>query len=58
MHFIDDSEVELTGPYSVIGRACVLHRNVDDLGDGTSPESSVNGNSGARIACGIIGITS
>ena len=27
-----DHQVTLYGPHSVIGRACVLHRDTDDLG--------------------------
>ncbi|CAG7718354.1 unnamed protein product [Allacma fusca] len=51
---VTDSVVSLIGPYSVIGRAIVVHENIDDLGvnDG---ESKKTGNAGSRIACGIIG---
>jgi len=37
-----------TGPTSFIGRSVVVHANADDFT--TQP----SGNSGARIACGVI----
>lgn len=46
--------VMLSGPYSVVGRAMVIHSNADDLGLGGNEESLKTGNSGARISCGII----
>ena len=51
-----DREVKLFGPLSVIGRACVLHKDVDDLGKGGHELSLTTGNAGARIACGVIGM--
>ena len=53
-----DHQVNLYGPYSVVGRSCVLHRNEDDLGLGENEESKKTGNAGARIACGVIGLAS
>jgi len=41
----------------VIGRSCVLHRLTDDLGEGGNEESKKTGNAGARIACGVIGLS-
>jgi Cu-Zn family superoxide dismutase len=38
-----------TGNASVLGRSVVLHEKSDDL------KTQPSGNSGARIACGIIG---
>lgn len=50
------ANVSLTGPNSVIGRALVIHAMTDDLGRGMSPQSSMTGNAGARLACGVIGL--
>ena len=50
-----DSQVTLFGPFSVVGRSCVIHRDTDDLGKGGNDASKLNGNAGARIACGVIG---
>jgi Cu-Zn family superoxide dismutase len=39
----------------IVGRSIVLHEGPDDLGKGNNLESSKSGNSGKRVACGIIG---
>lgn len=52
---LTDSLIKLTGPYSIIGRSLIIHKDIDDLGKGNSDKSKINGNSGARIAYGIIG---
>jgi len=47
--------IQLTGPFSVIGRAVVIHAGTDDLGQADNEGSHTTGNSGARSACGVIG---
>lgn len=47
---IHDREISLRGPHAVIGRSLVVHKMADDL------KSQPTGNSGERIACGVIGI--
>ncbi|VDM72127.1 unnamed protein product [Strongylus vulgaris] len=52
--FIGGGRLSLTGPQSIVGRTVVVHAGQDDLGQGTANDSSTTGNSGARVACGII----
>lgn len=58
---IDAPNLTLTrGKTAIIGRMIVVHEREDDLGTGKGKErreSLLTGNSGPRIACGIIGIT-
>ncbi|KAL6728638.1 hypothetical protein Aduo_010392 [Ancylostoma duodenale] len=51
---ITDNVLSLTGPQSIVGRAIVIHADPDDLGRGNAPTSNTTGNSGARVACGVI----
>uniref|UniRef100_A0A0H5R428 Superoxide dismutase [Cu-Zn] n=1 Tax=Spongospora subterranea TaxID=70186 RepID=A0A0H5R428_9EUKA len=53
---ITDNQIALMGANNVMGRAFVVHENVDDLGKGGHPLSKTTGNAGGRLACGIIGI--
>merc|ERR1712071_92348 len=53
---LTDKLVKLNGPQSVIGRAFVVHADVDDLGKGGHELSLKTGNVGGRLACGVIGI--
>lgn len=58
-----DELIDLSGPYSIIGRSVVIHDKKDDLGlyrnedSERGRESATTGNAGKRIACAIIGIT-
>lgn len=52
---IVDSQIKLSGPYSIIGRAVVVHADEDDLGMGGFDDSLTTGHAGSRIACGVIG---
>ncbi|KAI0982276.1 hypothetical protein GJ496_009172 [Pomphorhynchus laevis] len=54
---ITDNIITLHGELSVIGRSLVVHAKEDDLGLGNSPESPTTGNSGARVCCGVIGLS-
>ncbi|OBZ85942.1 Superoxide dismutase [Cu-Zn] [Choanephora cucurbitarum] len=47
--------VFLSGKFSTIGRAIVIHADEDDLGLGNNSNSTLTGNSGKRWACGVIG---
>ena len=52
---IKDKLIKLRGKYSIIGRSVVIHEDEDDLGRGNHKFSLTTGNSGKRIACGVIG---
>ncbi len=45
-----DDVITLNGPFSIIGRAVVVHAGADDL------TSQPSGAAGPRAACGVIGI--
>jgi len=46
-----DSYISFSGPHSIIGRAIIVHEGEDDL------TSQPTGAAGARVACGVIGLT-
>jgi len=51
-----DNFIKLRGSKSnIIGRGLIIHEDEDDCGNGENPESLITGNSGARIACAVIG---
>ncbi|KAM7502186.1 hypothetical protein LguiB_001090 [Lonicera macranthoides] len=54
---IVDTQIPLTGPNAVIGRALVVHELEDDLGKGGHELSLTTGNAGGRLACGVVGLT-
>ncbi|CAF1183343.1 unnamed protein product [Rotaria sordida] len=53
---ISDSIIQLYNntARSIINLPVVVHTQMDDLGTGTSPNSTTTGNAGGRIACGNI----
>ncbi|MGD7340675.1 superoxide dismutase family protein, partial [Ralstonia pseudosolanacearum] len=54
---IVDTQIPLSGPTAVVGRAFVVHELEDDLGKGGHELSLSTGNAGGRLACGVIGLT-
>mmetsp|Transcript_7218 Transcript_7218/g.10737 ORF Transcript_7218/g.10737 Transcript_7218/m.10737 type:complete len:154 (+) Transcript_7218:67-528(+) len=55
---IEDRQVKLIGPHSIIGRSIVVKSNPDDMGRGGNELSLSTGNSGQRLAGGVVGIAS
>eukprot|EP00252_Welwitschia_mirabilis_P023735 TRINITY_DN679_c0_g1_i1.p1 TRINITY_DN679_c0_g1~~TRINITY_DN679_c0_g1_i1.p1 ORF type:complete len:155 (-),score=25.00 TRINITY_DN679_c0_g1_i1:493-957(-) len=53
---ITDSQIPLSGPNSIVGRAVVVHADPDDLGKGGHELSKTTGNAGGRVACGVVGL--
>jgi len=47
---LTDPSMTLSGPNSIIGRGIIVHAGEDDL------KTQPTGSSGARVACGVIGI--
>ena len=54
---VEDKVVKLIGPHSVIGRSIVIYSGEDDCGRGGHELSLLTGNSGNRVAAGVIGIS-
>jgi Cu-Zn family superoxide dismutase len=55
---LEDRQVKLIGPHSIIGRCILVKSNEDDLGRGGHEYSLSTGNSGQRVAGGVVGIAS
>ncbi|KAI8923959.1 superoxide dismutase [Entophlyctis helioformis] len=56
-HTLTDTQASLWDHQrSIVGRALVIHANVDDLGLTDNPQSKIVGNAGGRLACGVLGI--
>lgn len=53
---LEDRVVKLIGPHSIIGRSLVVKAGEDDLGRGGHDLSMTTGNSGPRVAGGVVGI--
>ncbi|CUA76549.1 Superoxide dismutase [Cu-Zn] [Prionace glauca] [Rhizoctonia solani] len=53
---IYDKVISLSGETNIIGRGLVIHAGEDDLGLGKFNDSLLNGHSGPRFACGVIGL--
>jgi Cu-Zn family superoxide dismutase len=53
---MSDNMIKLKGRANIIGRGLIIHADEDDLGLGTNAASKINGNSGKRLSCAIIGI--
>jgi len=54
----EDHLLSLSGPNSIVGRTMVVHADPDDLGKGGHEDSLTTGHAGARLACGVIGVSS
>mmetsp|Transcript_25564 Transcript_25564/g.53227 ORF Transcript_25564/g.53227 Transcript_25564/m.53227 type:complete len:186 (-) Transcript_25564:211-768(-) len=53
---ISDKVITLLGPHSILGRSIVIYAGEDDQGRGGHENSLQTGNSGPRIAAGVIGL--
>lgn len=54
---ITDKLIALAGTNNIIGRTVVVHADIDDFGVGGHELSKSTGNAGARLGCGVIGLT-
>ncbi len=51
---LERPDVSLIGPFSFLGKGCVVHELPDDYGLTSQSASRVNGHTGGRIGCGVI----
>ncbi|KAM9962735.1 hypothetical protein ACTFIW_007378 [Dictyostelium discoideum] len=54
---ISDKIISLFGEHTIVGRTMVVHADQDDLGKGGKPDSLTTGAAGARLGCGVIGVS-
>ena len=54
---IIDSKIQLLGHHSIIGRSIMIYAGADDMGRGGHENSLSTGNTGPRIAAGVIGLS-
>lgn len=54
---LSDKLISLNGDNNIVGRTVVVHADIDDLGVGGHDLSKSTGNAGARLGCGVIGIS-
>jgi Cu-Zn family superoxide dismutase len=55
LYEFENDKISLFGKYSIEGKTCVVHAKQDDLGINKDDQNSVtNGNSGERLACGVL----
>jgi superoxide dismutase, Cu-Zn family len=54
---INESKIQLLGPHSIVGRSIVIYAGADDMGRGGHENSLTTGNTGPRIAAGVIGLS-
>lgn len=53
---LEDNYISLYGCNSIYGRALDVHAGEDDGGVGTHDEDKGEGNSGPKLACGVVGV--
>jgi len=51
----EDDVIKLKGKNNIIGRGLIIHKDMDDCGEGGNELSLKTGNAGKRIACAVIG---
>lgn len=54
---VEESNIKIFGPHSVIGRSVVICAGADDEGRGGHENSLSTGNAGPRVAYGVLGLS-